>query len=82
MTTQFRDVAEIKIEYIRPDSDTVPERDKFVKPDRVTISDAGYVVIEEEQKPVGDDSRTNHAKTNVIPLSSIRKMEVIEIVAL
>ena len=77
MTTQFRDVASVRIEYIAPDSETISKEDKFTKPERVTISDFGYMVVEEPQKKVGD-ATAHIATTHIIPLSSIRRIDVVE----
>jgi hypothetical protein len=75
MTSTFRDVTSVEIEYAPIDPEHIQRREKFTKPERVTISDSGYIVVEEAQEKKDGGGI---AKTHIIPLSAIQKMSVDE----
>lgn len=80
MTTHFKDVSEVFVQYAHAADGE--DRSIFKGPERVTISDAGYVVI--EMKPVTgqdqDGSRLDAVPTHIIPLANIVHMRVDELI--
>jgi len=82
MTTHFKDVSEVFVQYANKANGE--DRSIFKNPERVTISDNGYVVI--EMKPVdGEDKEGNPIQacpTHIIPFINIVHMRVDELVRL